>query len=334
MLRGKCPPTTDLPAWLSSVIAGRLAATTEEVQQAIGKGIAECLRFGTTLLGDVSSGGASWSLLSAAPLRSVVFYELLGLPRGRAESAGQAALDWLRTCRPSDRCRRGLSPHAPYSVRRDLFVRAAYLARAEGLPLATHLAESLAEVQLLREHVGPFADFLKDLGVWAPDGLVSSPAEVLELCRDVETVLLVHGNYLAAEAPLALGQTIVCCPRTHAAFGHTPHPLPALLQRGVRVALGTDSLASNPDLDMLAEARFVHARFPEVAGDALLHMLTLDGARALARGDETGSLTPGKSADLVVLPLADAEPADPHTLLWESALPVAGVMWRGKWLQP
>jgi cytosine/adenosine deaminase-related metal-dependent hydrolase len=333
MLRGTCPPTPDLPAWLRCVIAGRRAATAEQVQQAIADGIAECLRFGTTLLGDISSGGASWALLSAAPLRSVVFYELLGLPRGRADVAGQAAIDWLRECPPSDRCHRGLSPHAPYSVRRDLYIRAARWARA-GLPLATHLAESQAELQLLREHTGPFAAFLKELGVWAPDGLVSGPAEVLELCREVETVLLVHGNYLPADAPIAPGQTIVYCPRTHAAFGHAPHSLPALLDRGVCVALGTDSLASNPDLDMLAEARFVHARYPEVAGDALLRMLTLDGACALARGDETGSLTPGKSADLVVLPLPDAEPADPHTLLWESVLQVHALLWRGKWLQP
>ena len=54
--------------------------------------------------------------------------------------------------------------------------------------------------------------------------------------------------------------SIVYCPRTHAAFGHPPHPFRDFLARGVRVALGTDSLASNPDLDLLAEARFVHLK--------------------------------------------------------------------------
>jgi aminodeoxyfutalosine deaminase len=59
-------------------------------------------------------------------------------------------------------------------------------------------------------------------------------------------------------------------------------------------------------------------------------MLTLFGAEALGRGGETGSLTPGKAADLVVLPLPDAEPADPHELLWESSLPVEAVLIGGE----
>lgn len=341
MLRGLCPPSPDLPAWLRCVIAGRRAATAEHVQRVIADGIAECLRFGTTLLGDISSGGASWSSLSAAPLRSVVFYEMLGLPRDRAVAAGKLAHDWLRAIDsndwmegggPSDHCRPGLSPHAPYSVHRDLFNTAEELARAHGIPLAVHLAESRAELQLLREHAGPFVDFLRELNVWAPAGLVSSPADVIELSSHAPAVLLVHGNYLAPDVPLRPNQTIVCCPRTHAAFGHPSHPLPALIERGVRVALGTDSLASNPDLDMMAEARFVHARYPEVADDALIRMLTLSGAEALGWADKTGSLTAGKSADLVVLPLPEADPADPYTLLWESAQAVHAVMCRGHWL--
>jgi cytosine/adenosine deaminase-related metal-dependent hydrolase len=192
--------------------------------------------------------------------------------------------------------------------------------------MAIHLAESLAELQLLREHAGPFAEFLKELGVWDPAGLVANADELLAILREAPTVLFAHGNYLSPDAAIARGQSVVYCPRTHAAFGHAPHPLAALLRRGVRVALGTDSLASNPDLDMLAEARFVHARHPDVSGAALLRMLTLSGAEALGWARETGSLTPGKSADLVVLPLPDVEPADPHALLWESALPISAAL--------
>src|SRR5205814_8406147 len=119
--------------------------------------------------------------------------------------------------------------------------------------------------------------------------------------------------------------TLVYCPRTTAAFGHPPHPFREFLQRGVRVALGTDSLASNPDLDLLAEMRFVHQRHPDFPGDALLRMGTLSGAEALGWADETGSLTPGKSADLVVVPLPDID-GDPYQLLFESPQPVARTM--------
>ena len=83
----------------------------------------------------------------------------------------------------------------------------------------------------------------------------------------------------------------------------------------MRVCLGTDSLASNPDLDILAEARFVRARYPDFPGDQLLRMVTLSGAEALGWADEAGGLTAGKSADFVVVPLPDADAPDPHALL-------------------
>jgi aminodeoxyfutalosine deaminase len=323
MLHGRCPPTPDLPAWLRCVIAGRMAASPEQVQQAIADGIAACLRSGTTLVGDISAGGTSWTLLHEAPLRSVVFYELLGLPRERADRVWQVAQEWLRSVRANERCRPGLSPHSPYSVRRDLFIRAADWSRAFGLPLATHLAESRDELELLRGHTGPFAIFLRELNVWDASGLVAGPEEMVSLSRDASAVLLAHGNFLPPDIALAPNQSIVYCPRTHAAFGHPPHPL---LHGAVRVALGTDSLASNPDLDILAEARFLHQRQPEIAGDVLLRMLTLNGSTALGWGDDTGSITPGKLADLVVLPLPKLESADPHMLLWESPSSVHSVI--------
>ena len=329
-LRGRCPPTPDLPAWLRCVIEGRRAMSVNEKDDSIRDGIAECLRFGTTLVGDISAGALSCPWLAESSLWSTEFYELIGLPRDRAEHSWQAALGWLNVQGPSDlHWRTALSLHAPYSVHRDLFIRTARWASDKGFAVAIHLAESEAELQLLREHAGPFVDFLRALGVWAPEGLVASPAAVMELVREAPHVLLVHGNYLPPDTPFYPNHTLVYCPRTHAAFGHPRHPFPSFLERGVRVALGTDSLASNPDLDMLAEARFVHARYPEVDGDVLLRMLTLNGAEALGWADRTGSLTPGKSADFVVLPLPDAEPADPHDLLWESALPVQHVVIRG-----
>ena len=74
--------------------------------------------------------------------------------------------------------------------------------------------------------------------------------------------------------------------------------------------------SSNPDLDILAEARFVHQRYPDFSGDTLLRMVTLSGAEALGWADETGSLEAGKSAEFVAVPLPDREAADPHELLF------------------
>jgi cytosine/adenosine deaminase-related metal-dependent hydrolase len=144
--------------------------------------------------------------------------------------------------------------------------------------------------------------------------------------------VFVHCNYLDPTAPFTPTQTVVVCPRTHAAFGHPRHPFPEMLERGVRVALGTDSLASNPDLDILGEARFLRRHYPEVDPALVLRMLTLNGAEALGFGDIAGSLAPGKSADLVVLPVPDQDGNDAHDLVVDSTLSVSGVMCRGTWI--
>src|SRR5262249_45906675 len=159
---------------------------------------------------------------------------------------------------------------------------------------------------------GPFVDFLQELAVWDPEGLVDGPDHVLRLTNGLNPILFIHCNYLWPRITFPANGSIVYCPRTHAAFGHPPHPFREFLARGVRVALGTDSLASNPDLDLLAEARFLTRLRADLPGDVLLRMTTLAGAEALGWANETGSLEPGKSADLVVLPLPVLDEADPH----------------------
>jgi cytosine/adenosine deaminase-related metal-dependent hydrolase len=201
-------------------------------------------------------------------------------------------------------------------------------AAGAGLPLAIHLAESAAERELLVEHSGPFVPFLQDLGVWDPTGLAKGPEHVLRLAAGAS--LLIHGNYLASSAVIPDNASVVFCPRTHAAFGHQPHPFRELLARGVRVALGTDSLASNADLSILNEVRFLHLQYPNLPGEGLLQMATLAGAEALSWSDECGTLEAGKSADFVVLPLADADADDPHDLWLESDWPVSDTWFKGK----
>lgn len=327
-LRGLLPPSTDFTSWLRAVIAHRRSLTADQVEASIRAGLAECIRTGTTLLGDISAMGLSHPILAAASVRSVVYYELLGLSKERVRQAWAAAQAWLAAHPASAVCRPGLSPHAPYSVRRSLVRAAAQRAQRDHLPLAIHLAETTAELELLAHHTGPFRAFLEDLGVWDASGLAASAADVLRLTAGVGNVVFAHGNYLEPD-PRA---TLVYCPRTHRAFGHTPHPFREFLARGARVALGTDSLASNPDLDLLAEARYVQLLYPEFPGDALLRMATLAGAEALGWADQTGSLEPGKSADLIVVPLPNTDPKDPHRLVWESSAQVSRVMARGQWI--
>jgi cytosine/adenosine deaminase-related metal-dependent hydrolase len=266
----------------------------------------------------------------------VVIYELLGLTEDRARQSAAAGQSWLEAHPGTPTCRPGLSPHAPYSVRRELFAAANELARSHGCPLMTHLAETRAERDLLDRRKGPrgpFVPFLQEVGAWDPDGLLGQP-EILRICSQggVRT-LLAHCNYISFSGlPRWNALSVVYCPRTHAAFAHSRYPMAGLLLYRIRVALGTDSLASNPDLDLLGEARFLHRRYPGAPGAHLLRMATLAGAEALGWADETGSLEAGKSADLVVLPLPPADDPDPYRLVLGSDLTVQRVLIRGRWV--
>jgi cytosine/adenosine deaminase-related metal-dependent hydrolase len=329
-LRGKAPPGPDFTGWLKSVIAHRRARLPEQVQDDARAGLAEALRHGTTLIADIAGEGATWAILAEARCRSVVFREILGLPAHRALPVWKEAMKWAAEHPDADSCQAGLSPHAPYSVHHSLIRAAANV----GLINSIHVAETAAEIELLDQHRGPFVEFLSELGVWEEDGLARSIDWILWQSSRSWSTLLVHGNYLPPDAAIPASATIVYCPRTHAAFGHPPHPFREFLARGVRVALGTDSLASNPDLDLLAEARFIHERFPDFPGDQLLKLATLSGAEALRLGHEVGSLETGKSAELVVVALPDEEAVDPHRLLFEPKSAAAvprQTMWKGNW---
>ncbi len=325
-MSGVALPSADFTGWLRQVIAYRRQHSATDVAKSVQAGLLESVKAGTTLLGDISGDGASWAELAEAPLRAVVFRELIGLTKERAEAAWRMGQEWLGSCRPTPTCRPGLSPHAPYSARVSLIKAAA----SAGLPLAIHLAESEAERELLIEQSGPIVSFLQDLGVWDPLGLAKSPEHVLRLTASEHPTLLVHGNFLAPTAPIPPHSSVVYCPRTHEAFGHPPHPFREMLARGVRVALGTDSLASNPDLSILGEARFLRATHADLSGDTILKMATLSGAEALGWADETGSLDAGKSADFVVIALPNMDAVESHDLWLESSANVSETWFRGR----
>jgi cytosine/adenosine deaminase-related metal-dependent hydrolase len=331
--RGQTPPTDPdhFTDWLKSVIAYRRSRASEETEADIREGLAECLRFGTTLLGDIAVEGQSWDALAAAPVRAVVFRELIGLKAESQIQVWKDLLSWLDSQPDIPTCRTAVSPHSPYSVYAPLIRSAAW----NRYTLTIHLAESPGEIELIASRTGPFVTFLENANAWEPAGLAPSFDWILWRTRRARHALFAHCNYLQPDVDIWPNQSIVYCPRTHAAFGHPPHPFRDFLDRGVRVCLGTDSLASNPDLDILAEARFVHERYPDFPGDTLLKMVTLFGAEALGWADETGSLEPGKSADLVAVPLPDRD-ADPHELLFTADTPLSErrTMFRGVWRGP
>ena len=235
---------------------------------------------------------------------------------------------------------RGLSPHAPYSVHPDLFRGLVDLAVARRAPVAMHLAETREELQLLADGTGDFVRFLEELGVWRPDAIPpgSRPLDYLRELARVEVALAIHGNYLAPdEIEFLVGHSnvsVVYCPRTHAFFRHAVHPWQMLLAKGINVALGTDSRASNPDLSVWNELLFLRRLAPDFDPAALLKLATWNGALAMGLGHETGTLDVGKSADLAVVEFAGGDSTDPYELLFNPGNRIARTMSGGRWIGP
>jgi cytosine/adenosine deaminase-related metal-dependent hydrolase len=182
------------------------------------------------------------------------------------------------------------------------------------LPVAMHLAESRAELELLAAGTGPLRELLEQRSMWdaaaIPAG--STPLDYLRMLARAPRSLVIHGNYLSSAeldfvAEHRERMSIVYCPRTHEYFQHAEYRLQEMLAAGVRVALGTDSRASNPDLNLFDELRSV-ARKHDVPASEVIRLGTLSGAEALGWGDVVGSITPGKWADLIAVPCCEDDP--------------------------
>ena len=312
--------------WIDSVIAHRMSTTPLQMQEHIQKGIDQSLKAGVCLIGDISAGGHSWNLLSQSKLGGMVYFELLGLRRDRAQMALEAFLSWIERIKPKDDLSPGVSPHAPYTVRIELL----NFAIEQELPLQMHLAETLLEIELLQTRKGPFADWLIAKNVYDESGMVPSVRNILQLLDRNSQSVLVHGTCLTDFSEKR--RKLVYCPRTHDFFNSSPHPMPKMLSAGWEIALGTDGLSSNPDLNVLTEARFVRAKFPQLSPDQILRMITINGAALLRADRKNGSLTRGKYANLCCFPIDLNAPLEPVENLLLGNQSCSRVMIHGKWI--
>jgi cytosine/adenosine deaminase-related metal-dependent hydrolase len=306
-------PGMSLPAWIRLVIAERKRGG-HDAAAAVAAGLDESIKAGVTMIGEICASPDAASIVADRRPELTAFQESIGFSTARVDSAfADVARRFEAAASPA-----GLSPHAPYTVHPRLLERIVALAIERGAPMAMHLAESPEELQLLASGDGEFRSLLDERSMWDAGAIPLGwrPMNYLQRLAEAPRALIVHGNYLAADEIDFLGQrratmSVAYCPRTHAYFGHAAYPLEAMLAGGVRVALGTDSRASNPDLDMLSELRFAAKTHSRVAPAELLKLATLAGAEALDADARAGSLTPGKRADLIAIDCnAKADPAE------------------------
>jgi len=251
-----------------------------------------------------------------------MFFELISPLADRVAGAVEAAEMFLAAT-PRENVTPAISPHASYTIHPQLLARLVTLSQQFRFPLAMHLAESPDEIEFLRSGSGPLRQFLSDLGAWEPrsDGRYPRVLDYLEQLASAPRALVIHGNYLdEAETQFLAARrdtmSVVYCPRTHHFFRHSAYPLARMLASGVSMALGTDSRASNPDLSLFEEMRFVAEHHPQLARSAVLALGTVCGARALGSADRVGTLEAGKAADLAIVQLGDTTADDPHEMIF------------------
>lgn len=302
-------PRAGLWEWFDHLLPKRVpVGAIERERAAVREGARLSLAAGVTLVGDISRTGITADAIADSPIRRVCFIELISgasqPPSTEVElqSITADAADRYR----SDRTMIGVSPHAPYTVTPDDLRGSVSLARRRNWPLTMHLLETKEERDWLAGRPGYLADFLRDRGFVCAKHQPTSAAECLVDSGLLEAgPLLAHVNYLderTLDALAASQASVVWCPRAHDYFGHSDHPWQTLLERGVNVCVGTDSLASNESLSILDELRFLAARYPDFPAATLLEMGTTRSARGLHLGSLAGKIAPGAWADFCAIP--------------------------------
>ena len=313
----------DFRSWIFRLTkARREVLTPEALLDSARAGIAEGLLAGITTYADTNDSGAPFHAMRELGVRGISYQEVFGPhPDQCAESLGglEQKVEALRALE-TPLVRVGVSPHAPYSVSDSLFAATAAYARQHQLPIAVHIAESEDETSLVTTATGAWANGHRSRGIPVVVR-AESPIKLLEKTRVLEAKpLLIHCVRIDSSdvAAIKLHDCAVAhCPASNAKLGHGVAPLVDLLDAKVRIGLGSDSVASNNMMDLLAEARLAiliqraqTKRHDVVTAAHALELATLGSARALGLDDEVGSLDVGKSADLAAFPL-DQRASDP-----------------------
>ena len=316
-LAGRVPAGTGFVRWIEGVVASRGRSSDEEVRSAARCAIEFMEKRGTAAIGDVSNALVHLDLLADSRLAAVVFLELIGWAPGKAGSTLRWAEERLASVTPALRpgLEVRLAAHAPHSCSPAL-LRA--LVERDG-PAAIHLAESPDEAAFLRDGSGGWPTFLDGRGLgdvaFSPPG--ASPVRYADELGVLHPRLVAaHGVQVdAADRELLArrGVHVVLCPRSNRNLGVGSADVPALQASGVRLALGTDSLASVETLDVLEDGVLLHRSFPGIEAAAIVRMATLGGAEALGF-DDLGAIAPGRRAALAFAP-AGSPPGDPHEFL-------------------
>ena len=315
-MAGQFVPQKSFTDWIKLITTAKSEWNYSEYAASWLKGAQMLTRTGTTTVADFEAVPELLpEVWCATRLRVISFLEMTGVKsRRQSTSILREAVERIDSL-PAGRCRARLAPHAPYSTAPDLLRLSAEAARERDWPISVHVAESAPEFEMFTHARGEMFDWLKRNQRDMNDCGFGSPVQQLQRNGVLgENLLAVHVNYLAAQDAERLGRkkvSVVHCPRSHFYFKHQAFPLRELARTKVNICLGTDSLATvykKPrqviELNMFAEMQTLAAAQPGLTGKKILHMATLNGARALGMIGQVGEISEGAFADVIALPFA------------------------------
>lgn len=301
-LRGKIPRQRSFADWVRAINDAKAQLMADDYVHSINDGFAEARKFGTTTVVNYT---AFPEFIARVDQRVTTIWcaELIDVRPGSDANKTVSRAD--EQLRGSDE--RGFAPHALYTASPAMFRRVQQIAAREQLLCSTHVAESFDEMQMFRYGSGGLYDFLAALGRDMSDCGTQTPcARALALCSSKTRWIFAHMNELSDDDFALIAQRaplhIAHCPRSHAYFQHKRFAFERLRDAGANVCLGTDSLASAPDLNLFAEMREFRRLRPHVTARETLEMVTVNAAGGLPRRDKIGQLAAGFRADMIALP--------------------------------
>src|SRR5215210_2312323 len=318
--REDAPAGGTFSGWLSGLIE-RLPEKEAWTAQAARDSAREAIEAGTTYMAESSPYGECLPQLAESGLAGTVFAEFFPHEIGAPEEAVEFIVGKARELGEGlpERVDARVSVHSPYTVDPESSRLAARSTREMGWTLAIHLSESPEEVEFVKSGTGGLADIFGS-NEWGGAGV--SP---VRYARDIEllapeTIAAHLATGVSEEDIRILDQTGVAaahCPRSNDFLECGVSPVPAMIERGIRVGMGTDGLWSSPSMNLFEETLFA-VELHGMSGAAGLELATLRGARALGIEAETGTLGAGKWADLAVVETS-AEGGDPERGVLEAA---------------
>jgi aminodeoxyfutalosine deaminase len=309
-------------AWVAAL--GGLTAGWDDRrwQRSAHRGVQALLRTGVTTVGDMVRRGPAVPASARAGLRGTSWVTITEVDRAEQDAVLTALGHSLGLPAPGRTV--GVAPLAPHLVGAGVLQALCALAARRGVPLHVPTARSQAEVVALWSAEGPEAERIRALGLemeWLEGGTGLSPVRYLAQLGALERgTTLAHGVWVEGNEATLLAQQgvgVVCTPRADDLLQVGQAPLERFAEAGVPIALGTDTPAASPDLDILAEAaawaRTARDRglyfWPSSVGpipleEAAVRLVTIDGARTMGWAGHAGILEPGRRADFVVVDVA------------------------------